>query len=613
MDLEERIARQELDLKYAENNSTSHWTKCVLSDVRRAKKDDNKFTYMGYGLGLGFRVMEFGASFRKLDISQVCKAYSRSFRRLIVLDYGGTLVTVDNPECYLKDSFTRRFAKDDSSVHSRPNHHVTQTLRGLAKDPRNLVVVASGMKRETLESIFGDLREVSLAAEHGYLVRWPYVKDPIEQSTGNQLPAYWLAAMQMSSQVSQELHMAINTIRHSSHRRSTFAEGDLGENDKGSGSGWCISEHILALQLEAMEEMHRRDSGSDNLIQDPGLPLSPHRRTSQREQETVLGLGQESRSWKELALAIMDIYRQRTNGAYVETKESIVNWNYMSADPEFGVLQAKELRDHLEGVLQNFPVEFHSGKGYVEVRPRGVDKGSFVSGLLQRLSVRADTTPDFVMVIGDDVSDELAFNSAQEFSTHNRGVSRTEGGMTNDIQCFTITVGPKPSNAHAYLYDVEEVISLLDTLRHRSARPKTSYSMADLTLATPLDEEFQPNDSQELLNSSTIAQSHKQVHKHSVKTGRKLKNSNRSRSADKSNIQMIGNVHEKNHFDGPSIPLLIPSRHARTSSVTNSPLDKRVSDDRLSSAVKKLLDSGMTIPSNSNPIESQPKQKRLGK
>ena len=63
-----------------------------------------------------------------------------------------------------------------------------------------------------------------------------------------------------------------------------------------------------------------------------------------------------------------------------------VEWQYRDADPEFGYLQSKELEDHLQGVLKNFDVDIlregASDAGYIEVRPRGVDKGSFLLHVL---------------------------------------------------------------------------------------------------------------------------------------------------------------------------------------------------------------------------------------
>ena len=58
-----------------------------------------------------------------------------------------------------------------------------------------------------------------------------------------------------------------------------------------------------------------------------------------------------------------------------------VLWQYRDADLEFGYQQARELEDHLSNVLRNYAVDIlHGGVeegGYVEVRPKGVNKGVF--------------------------------------------------------------------------------------------------------------------------------------------------------------------------------------------------------------------------------------------
>ncbi len=63
-------------------------------------------------------------------------------------------------------------------------------------------------------------------------------------------------------------------------------------------------------------------------------------------------------------------YQESTDGSFIETKASALVWHYRDADPDFGHWQAKELLDHLEGVLSNQPVEVASGQAIVEVKPQ---------------------------------------------------------------------------------------------------------------------------------------------------------------------------------------------------------------------------------------------------
>ncbi len=75
--------------------------------------------------------------------------YKGSKRRLIFLDYDGTLVP---------------FATDIKSV--RPDKELLSILQHLAEDTRNEIVVTSGRDRKTLENWLGKIR-LSFIAEHG--------------------------------------------------------------------------------------------------------------------------------------------------------------------------------------------------------------------------------------------------------------------------------------------------------------------------------------------------------------------------------------------------------------------------------------------------------------
>ena len=55
--------------------------------------------------------------------------------------------------------------------------------------------------------------------------------------------------------------------------------------------------------------------------------------------------------------AVPQLYTESTDGSFIEAKQSALVWHYRDADPDFGSWQAKELLDHLEGVLSNEPVE----------------------------------------------------------------------------------------------------------------------------------------------------------------------------------------------------------------------------------------------------------------
>ncbi|XP_075082781.1 putative alpha,alpha-trehalose-phosphate synthase [UDP-forming] 9 [Nicotiana tabacum] len=170
--------------------------------------------------------------------------------------------------------------------------------------------------------------------------------------------------------------------------------------------------------------------------------------------------------WNEIVEPVMKLYREATDGSYIETKESALVWHHHDADPDFGSCQAKELLDHLESVLANEPAVVKRGQHIVEVKPQGVTKG-LVSEKVLSMMVDSGKPPDFVMCIGDDRSDEDMFESI--LST----VSSLSVTAAPDI--FACTVGQKPSKAKYYLDDTADVLRLLGGLANASC-PKPRHT-----------------------------------------------------------------------------------------------------------------------------------------
>jgi len=80
----------------------------------------------------------------------ICRQYANAKKRLIMLDYDGTLVGFKN-----------------KAMDAYPTPAVTDTLKALCKDEKNSVVINSGRDRTTLENWFGHINSLMLAAEHG--------------------------------------------------------------------------------------------------------------------------------------------------------------------------------------------------------------------------------------------------------------------------------------------------------------------------------------------------------------------------------------------------------------------------------------------------------------
>lgn len=165
-------------------------------------------------------------------------------------------------------------------------------------------------------------------------------------------------------------------------------------------------------------------------------------------QDPDMGFG-----WKEIVEPILQVYTESTDGSHIEAKESALVWHYRDADPDFGSWQAKELLDHLEGIISNEPVEIVAGQNIVEVKPQGVSKGKVVERILHDC-LTASQAPEFVLCVGDDRSDEDMFTAMEnmQFSPH------------MPVEVFACTVGQKPSKAPFYVNDPAEVVSVLSKL-----------------------------------------------------------------------------------------------------------------------------------------------------
>ena len=180
-------------------------------------------------------------------------------------------------------------------------------------------------------------------------------------------------------------------------------------------------------------------------------------------------------AWKESAKNVMEIFAQRTHGTYIEQKGNALIWQFSEADPEFGMMQSKELVEHLRLILASYQVEIIRGggvaDGYIEVRPAGASKGLFLEHCVSIMK-SSGSPADFVMAVGDDISDEPMFARIAQ--------SIRMKDLKPDTS-FAVTVGKKPTAAAAFLDDPAALLELLSTLSKCSNRETKYFSAVDLT------------------------------------------------------------------------------------------------------------------------------------
>jgi len=332
MSPEERCARAAKDLAHIQRCTLEAFAHRFVAELKAtADKKEEDIVRVGFGLSK-FRLVGMGSGFKALDTGDAVDAFQRASRRVLLLDWGGTLAPASG-----------FYDQRESDSNLTLPQSVLDSLGQLCAHPSCDVMILSGLAKEKVLKAFGSVPNLSLAVEHGFNYR-----------LGN---GEW-------EQLTQE-----------------------------AGNEWC-----------------------------------------------------------KVAESVMNVYAMRTHGAFVQTKGSSIMWNFCESDPEFGYLQSKELQTTLQHVLADFPVVVRTGKGYVEVCLKDINKGAMAERFIDLLTARHGQPLDFVLCAGDDSSDELMFASL------NAKFGKTHPGL------LTVTVGRKPSEATRYLEDHKEVTEMLEML-----------------------------------------------------------------------------------------------------------------------------------------------------
>ncbi|RLN98729.1 hypothetical protein BBJ28_00009342 [Nothophytophthora sp. Chile5] len=145
--LMEREYRQTNLYRYVKTHTASFWGRSFLSDLEEAVS----------------RPATTVKKLVKLPTVEVLAAYARSSRRLLVLDYEGTL---------LDDPVPTGASSQQRATLAAPKPVVKRLVEALANDPKNTVVLVSAHERSVVGSWLTD-RRVGVVAESGYFYRLP--------------------------------------------------------------------------------------------------------------------------------------------------------------------------------------------------------------------------------------------------------------------------------------------------------------------------------------------------------------------------------------------------------------------------------------------------------
>ncbi|WP_143306841.1 bifunctional alpha,alpha-trehalose-phosphate synthase (UDP-forming)/trehalose-phosphatase [Chitinophaga vietnamensis] len=144
--------------------------------------------------------------------------------------------------------------------------------------------------------------------------------------------------------------------------------------------------------------------------------------------------------WKEELLPILEVTTDRTPGSFIEEKSFSLVWHYRKVESGLGELRANELMGTLRYYTQEKGLQVLPGDKVIEVKNIEINKGKAALSWLHHKKY------DFIMALGDDVTDEDIFKVLPS-------------------KAITIKVGSQVSAAQYYLRSHHEVRHLLRTLK----------------------------------------------------------------------------------------------------------------------------------------------------
>ncbi|MCC8410567.1 bifunctional alpha,alpha-trehalose-phosphate synthase (UDP-forming)/trehalose-phosphatase [Mucilaginibacter sp. UR6-1] len=154
------------------------------------------------------------------------------------------------------------------------------------------------------------------------------------------------------------------------------------------------------------------------------------------EWESIPGLNDQ---WKQDVYPLLEMYVDRTPGAFIEEKNYSLVWHYRKVEKGLGELRTNELMNNLRYLINDRGLQLLPGNKVVEIKNIEINKGKATSAMLHNKEY------DFIMALGDDHTDEDIFKALPDNS-------------------LTVKVGSNISAARFYLRNHHEVRHLLRSL-----------------------------------------------------------------------------------------------------------------------------------------------------
>lgn len=145
-------------------------------------------------------------------------------------------------------------------------------------------------------------------------------------------------------------------------------------------------------------------------------------------------------TWKEQVMPILQKYAEQVPLSFIEEKAYAIAWHFRNADETKVDAIKLKLSRELQLLNEENKFEVLLGNKILEIKSNHANKGSFALSLIEHAQY------DFILAIGDDVTDEDMFRVLREPNQ------------------YTIKVGLNDSNAKFNLINVNSVLSFLDQL-----------------------------------------------------------------------------------------------------------------------------------------------------
>ena len=163
MSIEERKANHQRRHNYVMNHTVERWANGFLEHLDRASSLGAQLHLITPTVaGPSSRLLFLRTDFHHLDEERLLTSYRKCSKRMIFLDYDGTLIASDQKK-----------GPNTKQQLGHPPPSIIRLLTRLCEDENNCVFLMSGRTRATLMEWFGSVSELGLAAEKGLFLRWP--------------------------------------------------------------------------------------------------------------------------------------------------------------------------------------------------------------------------------------------------------------------------------------------------------------------------------------------------------------------------------------------------------------------------------------------------------